>query len=1147
MKKVLKYIGITVAVIFIGLYALFLIVPFFLNGLANSYSGTISKAVEDSCGFKLKLEDIRILTTPKLTAGAGVGHIEVGLPNGETFFTADNVRGKLSLLPLLLRKIEIDMIGADNINTNLKIKKDGKFLIEDYLVQSDDSSENNTSVEQPAMTSLPFGFKLSNHLPDISINNYNISFIDIPSDKTYSIYGNNISVNDFILNKKIRISADGQVMLQDRTQFNYNVKLLNRVMPDIDLNDIIFAPKTEAVAEKTSSPVINLTDIFKAVHDNQLTADLNADIKTKGTFDDIHFDGTANISNMGVAVDGKKLPASNIDLTLKGNNINMYTKLYTADKELTELIGNFKTGKHPKIDLNCKSNAQFKSIIDMVDSIAKSFDYRDLDSLTATGGIDADFNIKSNLKTVESSGYFKIPDASLAYKLYNIVIDKINADVDLSNNMIDIKNAGLTVLNHPLTIKGTITQDAAADLSIIADKLQLKSLLLAAGQMAILKENSINSGTISANILVKGKLDKILPKINISIDNVDIKNTPSNTSIKAPKSVIDLETDGKTASGGINISDVKIVNPMAVVTAPSAKITIGEKDINIDSAYIMLDNSRIDITGKVSDYMTQNINIAVNAKGNLVASDLRSMIPADLRKEVTAKGALPLTVSVNGNDKKQNIAFSLNATPSSYLSVLNVDELKGKNTLIKGSINIDEDTLSLSDAGIFANNTGLLYLKGSVNDLYKTQKLNLSVNTPNKISFVIPGFKNSKVTAGGNINVTGNASNPYLNGNISIPSIKISDMLLTMDNMEVNLNGPVAKGSGTLEKFVSGGISAENLSSDFNFVNNIFYLKNMKGDAFDGKVNGNISYNIANGHIGVDFKGSGMDAQKAIAGAAGLKNALSGKLNFDANVTLHGATDREMMKNLKGKASFEISDGTLGNIGRFENILLAQNLQSNSIIKAAVSSVSSLPAIKNTAEFKTIKGNLTFNNAWAMLNPITTMGPSMAYYITGRYNLLNATANVTVLGRISAEVVSLLGPLGDLSVTKLTSYIPKFGTATGNIINALTSDPKKEKISSIPALSSGNTNYKDFKVTFNGGVESSSSVKSFKWLSTCDTSAIEKTTVKEQVEQTKQAVQEAVQQKVDEYNAKKQEQKEQAQEAQQQMKDAVEGLKNLFK
>lgn len=76
-------------------------------------------------------------------------------------------------------------------------------------------------------------------------------------------------------------------------------------------------------------------------------------------------------------------------------------------------------------------------------------------------------------------------------------------------------------------------------------------------------------------------------------------------------------------------------------------------------------------------------------------------------------------------------------------------------------------------------------------------------------------------------------------------------------------------------------------------------MKNLSGEAFDGKINGNISYNISNGHIGVAFKGVGMDAEKAIAGSAGLKNALSGKLNFNANVTLHGATQTAMMKNLK--------------------------------------------------------------------------------------------------------------------------------------------------------------------------------------------------------------------------------------------------------
>lgn len=76
---------------------------------------------------------------------------------------------------------------------------------------------------------------------------------------------------------------------------------------------------------------------------------------------------------------------------------------------------------------------------------------------------------------------------------------------------------------------------------------------------------------------------------------------------------------------------------MAVISAPAAKITFGEKDININNAYILLNNSRIDITGKVADYTTKNLKFNINAKGNLLASDIRSMIPADMRSMVSAK------------------------------------------------------------------------------------------------------------------------------------------------------------------------------------------------------------------------------------------------------------------------------------------------------------------------------------------------------------------------------------------------------------------------------------------------------------------------------------------------------------------------------
>lgn len=1140
MNKFVKYFGITFVSIIAILYLLFLVVPFFLTGLINSYNEQIVKFVEESCGLKVKIENIKLLTTPKLTIGGGVRHLEVALSSGETFLTADNVSAKLSLIPIIIKKIELDSISADNVNFNIKVKKDGDFLIADLI----NSKEQNSDNQQPVVNSLPYGLKLSNHLPNIQLNNYNISFIDISTDKTYSIYGNNFSINDFIFNKKIKLVVDGKFMLQDRVQFNYDLKLLNKIMPDVDFNDFIF---TSAVSDNAESQNFNfnIIDFFDAIHKNYLTADLNGDLKVFGNAQDVLLNGFLNISNLGIAVNSKNLPKSNIDLKFKHNKTDIYAKLYTSVNEITELIGDFKTGNHPSFNLNCKSNARFESILSMLKSIAKSFEYNDLDTLTAKGGVDADFSISSNLKKVDSSGYLKINSASLAYKIYNILVDNINADIDFSNNIVNIKNAGFSIFSHPFKLNGTISHEADANINIIADNLQLKSLLLALGQLSVLKENNINSGTFSMNASLKGRLDKIVPKVNVSIDNVNVKNLPSNTNISLLNSKINFTTDWKKSSGDIAFNSMKINNPLVLISVPNTKISLNEKDIILNSAYVLLNNSRIDFTGKVSDYMGKNIKFLISGKGNILSSDIKNLFPKELKKDINASGKLPLVVDVTGNDKSQDIAFNITSNPSNYVSIVSVDQFQGKSTVVKGNLNVSGDSLKFNNTGIFANGTEFVALSGSVNNLSSSQKLKLNIETKDNLDFVIPGFPKSKINAKADIDILGSTISPKLKGNVSVPSVKIPEIPLSINNLQISLDGPILKGKGTISKFVSGGIVAENLSSDFNLINNIFYLTNILGDAFSGKINGNISYNIQSGHIGVNFKGIGLDAQKAIAGAAGLKNALSGKLNFNANVTLHGATDVEMMKNLKGNASFDITDGTLGNIGRFENFLLAQNLQSNSIIKAAVNSVSSLPAIKNTAQFKSIKGNLNFSNGWTNLNPITTSGPSMSYYITGKYNLLNSTANVIILGRISAEIVSLLGPLGDLSVSKLTSYIPKFGALTGNIINAMTSDPKNEKISSIPQLSTGNKNYKDFKVVFNGGVESKSSVKSFKWLSKCDTSDIEKTTVKEQVQQTKQAVKTVVQEKKEAFDNHIQEQKQSAQEAKQQLQDAAAGLKNL--
>ena len=176
---------------------------------------------------------------------------------------------------------------------------------------------------------------------------------------------------------------------------------------------------------------------------------------------------------------------------------------------------------------------------------------------------------------------------------------------------------------------------------------------------------------------------------------------------------------------------------------------------------------------------------------------------------------------------------------------------------------------------------------------------------------------------------------------------------------------------------------------------------------------------------------------------------------------------------------------------------------------------------------------MTFKNGWADISSITVNGPYTSYYVHGRYNLLNGTTNVIILGRLASNVVALLGPLGELSVDKLTSYLPKFGMLTSSIIRAMTTNPETENVAMIPPLTIADENYKDFKVEFNGGIDSSSSVKSFKWLAKGDTSALNTvdikqtaTDVKNQLTETKDAIVDDVKEQFD---------------------NAKEGLKKLFR
>ncbi|MCQ2753546.1 MAG: hypothetical protein MJ231_00690 [bacterium] len=1044
LKKIVIIVGITFGI----LYLAFLILPLVVSSVVNNYSPQITQEIQKATGLNSKLEGVKLVTTPKLTVGLKVDKFALLTPDNKDILNSEDFQVKMSLLPLFAKKIEVDVIQLDKLDVKLGLNKDGSFEIEKYLPKAEPTEEKPKNTE-PFV--LPLGLKLSNHLPDIRIGGYEITFIDLSNGKTYVIKGNKTEVTDFVLNKSVKLVADGNITLQGREQFVYDIKINNKIMPDLDLNELVFNPEQKKETKKEEVK-INVLDILKEIYKNQITANLKTDITTKKTNEHLNFHGDATLDNLSVAPSGLKLPPSDINLKFAGEKIDINSNLYTAQNEVSTITGALKTGKKPDIDMNFKSGAELSNILKIAKAFALTFNIKDLQTLNANGKIDANFNIKSDFKKINSNGYFKIPNAKIFYGLYNVGIDNIKTDIALNNNNININNLSFSILGQPLRLYGLIKEDATADLHLLAESLNLKGLLVACGQAALLKENPVNSGIISVTVDVTGKLDKIQPAAKVTLSNIDMKNTPSNTGLKLPKTYLDVTTDGEGFSGVLKSTDIKVINPAASVSIPSFNANINENVIEIANTPIKVENINFVLSGKIKDYLKEKMIVDLKTTGDI-------------------------------------------------------------------------------------NST----LTGDVNS-YK-QTLNLNFTAPNNNTIVIPMFNKSKMVFKGNLGITGLMFDPMLSGTFNIPSISIPEIPVVMDNTDVKLNGKILNGKATVGKFASGGIVAENLSTDFAMKGVDFYLNNVKGQAFDGNIAGNIIYNMSNAKTTVDFSGTGMNAEKTVAGAVGIKNALSGTLSFNTKLTLLALDYDKMMKSLNGNLDFKIQNGAFGKIGRIENLLSANNVMANTVLKTTVATLSTLSPIKNSAKYDYISGDLTFSNGWANIKDIKSTGQTLAYYITGKYNLLNGTTNVVLLGRMDASLVALLGPMGDLSVSKLLAYIPKFGATTAAIANSMTRNPKLENIAAIPALSNGSKSYKDFKVEFNGGLESKSSVKSFRWLTTVDTSAIEKVNAVDTVKTLKTSVDTDVQNAV----TKAKETAEKIKTQQQLLKNSAQEIKNLLK
>jgi len=1158
MIKFLKIFSITLFSIILVLYSIFLFVlPNFLD--INKYEPQIKKAVQDSTGFLINTENIKLSTGWNLSAGLKTERIDFLYPNNEKFFQANNFEIKLSLIPLLMKNIIVDSISADNIILKMKIEKDGSFYIEKFLPKSEDKKEEEFQTE------LPFGLKISDIMPVICSKKYSLSLIDSQTNKIYSISGNNFKISDFILNDKIKIQTNGQIILDKEKQITYDINLFSKVMPNLENADKTTENNT------LNFDILYYLNTLKTIH---LLADVKADLKLTGDIDNIKTDGYLDITGLSLKVKNNQLPKSYIKTTFSGNKVSINSNLNTSNTENINLSGFLKYGKNPYIDLTTKSDKiSLSNMFDIMSSFLPIIGMDEFKGITANGDLKANFTIKSDFKKIDSSGYLKIKNANIFYNAFNIAVKEINSDIDFSRNQIDIKNTNAKVNDAPITLTGAINTNAYANLSLKADKLPIKGLFAAFGMVNVLKDNNINSGIISLNAKLKGNLTKTKPQINVLLQNVNIYNKPLKTSIilNSGKSDITFTNDNKI-NGNILVTALKINSAdFGAYSLPSTKLTFDDKDFNIQPSNIYFNNSKIDFKGKIKNYANKNNSVNIQVYGLLLAKDLKTLVPKEFKNDISTSGKIPFILRVNGNLDTQTITGQILSNQSNYFSYGTVSSLYNKTTLTNLVMSLANNTLKITDLSLNALNTNrglsedfnanlnssskLATISGTISNLQnKYQNLNnIKINIPSTLSVSIPTLKSSDIKVNGYLNVNGTTLNPTITGQLAIPSIILPTLKTTVKNLNIslnknhiNVNCPILtisdskialtsvidsnfnkgikiksmdftsknlnldtllvalsnlpqnsvgqgtdlgvtliNGKGKLDRFSLGGLNGYNITSNFGINDNVLKLSNIVGYAYNGKIAGNAEYNIIFGNLKINLQGRGLSAEPALADFTKVSNLLSGSLDFDTNnIRLIAGTEAQMMQSLKGDVTFIVSNGQMGTLGKLENLLYAQNILSNNLLKNSLGSITKVVSIKKTGEFKYLKGKMSFLGGWANINTFQTSGPAMSLYATGKYNLLNNTINASVLGRLSNDVVEVLGPIGEFSFNKLLSYIPKIGQISSSMINEMTVKPTGEKLSMLPDLTPKQTGEtKAFKVMLNGGIESTNSIKSFKWIS----------------------------------------------------------------
>lgn len=1136
--KIFKWILICISVCIVTIYlGLYLILPYFLN--QKDYSKTLTQTIKNQTGLILIIHNYRLTVSPALDFNLKADEIQLFYPDKKQISNIKKADINISVLYLLKKEIKLTKLKADEFQFSTKLLKNGKTSFQQYLEknvqQKNDEfifskkhpkinvknyiikikDEESNQVFKIAGKNLKAGQSLDFYNINIETEgafycynkkylNYNVR-LSIPSvlfenaDKTaFDITFDELYKYDFFANLKMDLKVNeknkkftylsGKADIDDFTvklgaqklppSFFHitldkgSAKLISKFytnkneLTDINANLKLTEPynidmqckcKKADISnlQKIAIPLLGIFKIKNNLSDFVSSGQISADFNIKTNLETVSSKGSLIVSN--AAISHKNLPLKitgiNALVDFSDNSVNI--------KKSDVLINNQPLKIKGKIDNNAYADIKISAQNLDLNHIMNAFPFlKPKKNLTIVSGkLTFETLLKGKLAKMSPQIKANINDFSAVENIQNI---KLSIKEALINIFVQKeKYKGTITLKNILCISKSIPNNtgsvSAAEISAAFDD-----------KNVIIHPAKINAGnaklTLNAevknyaknpliNVIVQGSVDTALLK-SFAAKNTklyakgylpikarlytDLKNTELNIKLLANQNNYITPLIIKSFENSTTITNIRAKSTNNTILLEDASIyyagTINSlvKDINPLKL-----KKAVSINGKISNIDSKPV---LNDIHITIPTDITITIPdtkggsADITADVKTSGTIDKPL-VNGNIVLKDLKL-----PAYQISAQNSNIKLNQN-----NINAEINNLKIRDMIVSIN-------AEAAPDALTTNKINyVKINAKHidmdYLMTLMPILNQSQYAPGNDF--------PYI----------------------------ITAGDLNIKSYKMGNIKAQNITAKLSSQKNILFIKNMFSDAYGGKAAGNITYNFPYTSIHADIQGRGMDAGLAAHAFMPTEQGVSGKLDFDASIDMMGTTQEQHLKTLKGRADILIKNGRLGQLGRFEHFLYAQNLLSQKLIFANLNSAKQAISPKDTGYITYFKGMLKFSGGYAHINPALTAGPQMSMYITGRTNLTDNEVDLNILGKISSEVSSSMGVLGTMTIKDFLDSHTKYGPAVANLFNFCNIELPEMDISKIPAL---NPDYKyqtkNFQVIISGDPGSVKAVKSFTWV-----------------------------------------------------------------